>query len=414
MYTIDDEREDLYEEEYYYNNLDNYKGIVFKVIIIILCIIVLIWLFKALGSNRNLESINKIHMANVTKIRLAAEEHFFINNNSKPGNVTLANLKSEGLIRELVDANNRLCNENDTNVNLEKDIDTYVMKVNLYCTNKENEEKFYYHRNTLACLNCNGQTNMDGSRVIVKADEDNKQISDNTLYSCASWSNWSKTRVNDPMLTERKKVLVQGVKYGKKTLIGNWSEYSTTPVLNSDLIEVETKVERESNWSEVKTGTNIDTNNPNIRIISSNSYNANNNCNNGYVENNICYSNDEMVSNLTYNEYYSGNYKIKNGYCERIDIVLNNKGLYETVFINCRYNKKLSEASTSPSYITYTYQELEEKDVTYYRYRVVRESKEKDVYTDKKYEEDKLPSGYVKVKGTEEVYYSYKITNCEK
>ena len=100
--------------------------------------------------------------------------------------------------------------------------------------------------------------------------------------------------------------------------------------------------------------------------------------------------------------------------CEGAETLKNKKGVYELTYLNCKYNKKINLSSSSSSYTVYTYQELEEKDVTYYRYRIVSESKGKDIYTDKKYEEDNLPSGYVKVKGTEEVYYSYKITNCEK
>lgn len=420
MYTVEDEREDLYEDEDYSNNKwDSYKGIIFKVIIIVLCIIVLIWLIKALNSNRNLTNINEIHMANVTKIRLAAEDYFFDRNVGKYGNVTLYELKNENLINELVDANNKLCDENNTIVNLTKDIDSYVMKVNLSCSTNDKEEKFYYHRNTLACLNCNGTTNMDGTKVIAKADENKaiKPISTNVdpEYSCVSWSNWSKTRVNDPILTERKKVMVQGVKYGTKTLVGNWSEYSTTPVLSSNLIEVETKVERVKNWSEEKTGTDIDTTNPNIRILSTSVVDeSSGNCSNGYVDGNSCYSNDIKVSNLTYDEYHSGNYKVQKQFCEGIKTLANGNGLFVVTYINCRYNEKISDYQKGNSYTIYTYQELEEKDVTYYRYRVVSESKDVDIYTEKKYEEDKLPSGYVKVKGTEEVYYSYKITNCEK
>ena len=42
------------------------------------------------------------------------------------------------------------------------------------------------------------------------------------------------------------------------------------------------------------------------------------------------------------------------------------------------------------------------------------EVKENDVYTEKKYEEDDLPEGFVKVDGTEETYYSYRLTYCVK
>ena len=57
----------------------------------------------------------------------------------------------------------------------------------------------------------------------------------------------------------------------------------------------------------------------------------------------------------------------------------------------------------------YTYQELVTTDVTYYRYRTINSDVEADVYTDVKYEESDLPEGFVKVPGSEETYYSYKL-----
>ena len=70
MYTIDDQKEeDLYEENDYDNNWDNRKGLVFKIIIIILCVIVLIWLIKALKNNRSTSDNGVVHATNTEKIR---------------------------------------------------------------------------------------------------------------------------------------------------------------------------------------------------------------------------------------------------------------------------------------------------------------------------------------------------------
>ena len=74
----------------------------------------------------------------------------------------------------------------------------------------------------------------------------------------------------------------------------------------------------------------------------------------------------------------------------------------------------ISELLPCSSYTLYTYQELEKKDITYYRSRTITEVNEPNQYTDTKYEEAYLPSGYVKVAGSEETYYSYKIATCEK
>lgn len=422
MYTIDDEKEDLYEDDDYDTNWNNRRGLIFKIIIIILCIIVLIWLIKALKSNSGKSDNGSVHVANTEKIRLAAEEYFFLKNNKdKASYITLTELKSMGLIGDVVDANNKVCSDSGTKVNLDKEIDSYKMTINFSCSTNDKNEVFYYHRNTLACLNCSGKTYMDGKAVVIDDDtkdhekDNNNSNEEESEYSCINWSEWTKTRVSDITLTERKKVLVQGVKYGKKNVYGEWTEYTTTPVEPTNELEVETKVVSEEVWSDPKTDTNIDTGNSNIRIISTETITtSSNNCTDGYVEDNICYSNKVKVSNLTFTEYNSGKYKVKKQYCDGVKTLKDKNGLYVLTYLNCEYNEKIGKAKKSSSYTLYTYQELEKRDVTYYRSRTITEVNEPDKYTDIKYEEAYLPSGYVKVAGSEETYYSYKIATCEK
>lgn len=434
MYTVDDEKNDIYEDEYVEtSNWDNNKGLVFKIIIIILCIIVLIWLIKALKGSRTYTDNGEIHAANTEKIRLAAEDYFFIKNNKDNTKyVTLAGLKNNGLIGDVVDANNKVCNENGTTVNLDHDVDAYKMTIDFSCSTNDKDEVFYYHNNTLACLNCNGKTNMNGREVVIADNTKTEVIEDNggnedvsddiqynndeySYYSCIDWSDWSKDRVFDSSLTERTKTLVQGVKYGNKTAYGEWSEYTTTPIVSSDNVEVETKVETASVWSENKTGRDIDTNNSNIRVISSEIVNeTSNSCANGYVVDNTCYSNNVTIGNLTFKEYNSGKYKVKKDYCEGVKTLQNSEGLYVLTYVNCEYNEIINNEVTNNSYMLYTYQELVTTDVTYYRYRTINSDVEADVYTDVKYEESDLPEGFVKVPGSEETYYSYKLTYCEK
>ena len=435
MYTVDDERKDIYyDDDEYVEDVkwNNRRSLVFKIIIIILCIIVLIWLINALKSNRNLSDTGEIHAANTEKIRLAAENYFFIKNNKDNTRyVSVAGLKSEGLIGDVVDANNKVCSEHGTKVDLDHDVDAYKMTISFSCSTNDKDEVFYYHNNTLACLNCNGHTNMTGREVVVANKDDiivednggNEDVSDDiqysndeyNYYSCIDWSDWSKDRVFDSTLTERIKTLVQGVKYSNKTTNGEWSEYSTTPVVSSDNIEVETKVETTSVWSENKTGRDIDTNSSNIRVISSEVVNeTSDNCANGYVVGNSCFSHNVTVGNLTFKDYNSGNYQVKKEYCEGVQTLPNSEGLYVLTYVNCEYNEKINTEVINNSYTLYTYQELETREVIYYRYRTINTNREADVYTDKKYEESELPEGYVKVDGSEETYYSYKLTTCEK
>ena len=430
MYTIDDQKEDLYEEDDYDNSWDNNKGLIFKIIIIILCIIVLIWLIMALKNNRNSDD-GTIHNANVEKVRLAAEEYFFLlNNKDKVSNVSLAGLKSEELISDVIDANNKVCSPSGTNVNLNEGSDKYTMTVSLSCSTDDKEEVFYYSRDTLACLNCNGQTHMNGRVTPTPVPtpiptpepekEDVNPDEEEEKYSCSEWSSWSKERVIDSDLLERVKVLVAGVKYGEtRKVYGEWSEYSSSPITKTDDIEVQTKVVKEESWSGYKTGTNINTSNSNIRIISSETRTGttnSNSCSNGFVHNGYCYSSNVTTGNLTYREYNSGNYLIKKEYCEGARTLPNSEGLNVLTYINCQYNKKLGPASTSSTYYytVYTYQEKVTTDVTYYRYRSVEKVKDEDHYLDKKYIESELPEGFVKVPGSEEIYYSYKLKTCEK
>lgn len=418
MYTIDDEQKDLYEDEdYESSNWDNRKGLIFKIIIIVLCIIVLIWLIKALKSNSNLVDNGEIHMANTEKIRLAAEDYFFLKNNkNNTSYVTLSGLKNAGLISDVVDANNKVCSDTGTNVNLDNDIDAYKMTIKFSCSTTNNDEVFYYHKNTLACLNCSGKTHMDGKKVVVVDDDKENEYPEDDKYSCSTWSDWTTERVNNSYLTERTKVLVQGVKYGTKTVYGDWSGYTTTPIVKTDEIEIDTRVETINTWSEVKTGTNVDTNNAKIKVISKETVSDNSNTCDGFIENNICYSNKVTVGNLSYSEYLSGKYKVKKAYCEDVKTLKNSEGRYEVTYIDCEYNTKISEVDKkeSSSYTVYTYQELETKDITYYRYRTINTVNEPVQYTKTKYEENNLPTGYVKVAGSEEVYYSYKYAYCEK
>jgi len=418
MYTVDDQKNDVYEDENYETSRwDNNKGLIFKIIIIILCIVVLIWLVKALKNNKS--DNGEVYAANVEKVRLAAENYFFINNNKeKTSVVTLGQLKSNGLVGTITDANDKTCSDNNSKVNLKKDVDAYEMTVRLSCGNNGKDKKFYYHTNTLACLNCDGKTNMNGNTVVIVDEPEEQEIivdNNDNYYSCIEWSDWTKDKVYDSSLVERTKTLVQGVKYGKKTAYGEWSEYTTTPIESSDTVEVETKTETESVWSENRTGTDIDTNNANIRVVDSETYYETINGCNGFVDNNVCYSNTLTTGNLTMKEYTSGDYKVTNDRCERVMTLLNSEGKYVLTYVNCQYYKKISNSTTySRAYTVYTYQELETRDVVYYRSRSINTVDEADSYTTLKYEETDLPEGYVKVAGSEEIYYSYKLNSCEK
>jgi len=308
MYTVDDKKVDEYEEESQVNNYwDKNKSLVFKIIIIILCIIVLIWLFKALNVKRNTVD-GSIYVANVQKVRLASEDYFFIKNNKYQNGdqlVTLSELQSEGLVDTIIDANNKVCNANSSTVALNHEIDGYKMTVNLDCSTNDKEKNFYYHNNSLACLNCHGDTKMTGIKKEVVEEAISYVVPSNPVtysnYSCINWSDWTKKRDTSSNLLERSKTLVYGVKYQDiyKVIYGPWSSYTKVEIVANENLEVETK-------------------NSNGKLL--------------------------------------------------------------------------------------------------YRSRSISKVLEKTVpiYTNDKYEINSLPKGYVKVSGSEETYYSYKYSNCEK
>ena len=443
MYTEDDNAK--YEDEYVeYNSVNNRTSLIIKIIIIVICILVLIWLIKSLNSNRYSNNSGKAHDENVLLIRLASEEYFFVKNKiNEVKVVNLQTLKNEGLKQNIIDDNGKVCNDNNTKVLVNKENSNYKMTVILSCSTNDKEEVFYYNDKTLACNNCNGQTIMDGKNyVVADKKEDTKQeennggnnnVTDNISddnntsieYSCISWTDWSKDRIYDSSLTERTKTMVLGVKRGNtisKKEYGNWSEYTKNPITPSDTLEVETKVEYNQSWSSPKTSNNIDVDNKNIKIISIDEEETDSiSCPSSYISyNNKCYDYKEKVGNLSFKEFNSGDYKVNNGLCEGVKTLKNTDGKYVLTYINCRYHEIAKDISSveriSTGEVTYTYQELITTSTTYYRSRTVTtiNESEDDIYTEKKYEESELPIGYEKVDGSEEVYYSYKLTVCEK
>ncbi len=418
MYTIDDQNEEsLYEDGgYESSNWESRRGLLFKIIIIILCVIVLIWLINALKSN-NYSDNGQIHIENTEKIRLAAEDYFFLKNNkSKSNYISLSGLKKEGLISDIVDANNKVCSDSGTGVNLDNDYDTYKMTVKFSCSTKDKDEVFYYHKNTLACLNCSGNTHMKGKTVVINdnGDNDNKKADiEEPEYSCVEWSPWSKNRVNDPYLIEKTSVMVTGVKYGNRKEYGDWSEYTTSPITSATGLEVETKTVTENVWSKPKTGSGININSPSIKVLSSQKVSGSGGCN-GHMENNVCYSNKVTTGNLTYKEFISGDYNVKKENCKGVKTIKDKNGLNVLTFIDCEYNIKVEIPKSNTTYTVYTYQELEVKSITYYRSRTVKEINEPNEYTYTKVEEKDLPEGFVKLEGSEETFYSYKLATCEK
>ena len=435
MKTYDDYANDYekevaeYEENYDnyngYNNYDNSKkrNIIIKVIIMIICIVLLIWLFTLLrNSNRSVVYDEKLHLDNVTKVRLASERYFFINNNlpnnNEIKNINLKTLVDNGLLEDIVDANKKVCSDDKSKISLTKDT-TYVLRINLSCSTEEKEEIFFYDLDNYACKNCDGNTFMDGKSNVPKKEEPKEEVIE-TGFSCKEWSDWQSERESDSSLTERVRTLVKGVKHGNTQTVktyGEWSDYILNPILEEENIEIEKTDKIETRWSENRETTNNITSSDRIRIVDtrtsgggSSSY-----CASGYSKSgSICVSDKVYTADLTPSQYNS--YHVINKPCNDSKTEYIN-GKFVLVRKGCKYRLTDSlQTRSNPSSTTYIYQELEEYPVTYYRYRTVTEEtiKEDDIYTDDYYEENLLPEGYEKIPGTEKIEYSYKVTVCEK
>lgn len=417
------------EKEYYnddedYSSNDNRRGIIIKVIIIAVCVIILILLILALKKSRNNNVVYdpKIHNDNIQEVRLAAEKYYFIDGNMpKSGlkTVSLQTLKNKGLINDIVDANKKVCNNTNSTTSLTNDSTAYILKIKLSCSTEENEEVFYYDKKNLACLNCNGKTLMDGKTK----EEEVKPINNDNIYSCSTWSKWTNKKENDLSLIERVRKLYLGVKEGKeveKITYSEWSEYYKTPIALTNTMEVETKQVVEGVWSETKQTKKYVANSDTIKVISTSSTSGGSYtyCPSGYEKKDgKCVSKSTQRGDLTYLQYFSGDYIIHNKPCDKISTVPDDNGHHKVVYRNCLYNTTTSmKKGYSSGSTIYYYQELISMPVTYYRYRnkVVEKVMEDNVYTKEYYEEKNMPSGYKIVPNSEKLEYSYKLKECEK
>lgn len=417
MYTVDDKYND---EDYNYQNTDDSgswkenRGLIIKIIIICLCVIVLIWLIISLKKTNNNEVTYDMstHNANVAKIRLAAEKYFFMDNLPKENatkTITLKDLKDKKLLNDITDSNNKVCSDNST---ISMDNKTaYVMKIKLSCSVNEKEETFFYNKTNYKCMNCNGNTYMDGKADIV----DNNTTEE---YNCNNWSEWTTKRVNNVDLSERSRVMVKGVKYEKqeKVTYGEWTEFSETEVVQNENIEIETKKVIEDRWSEEKTTTTKVENSDKIKVISTQregngSYTY---CPSGYTkQDGKCVA--VKVGDLNYIQYNT--YNVINKPCDDVKVEKNIEGKYETIYKSCSYIVTTDLRRSAGNSVTYyTYQELVPTEVTYYRFRTIKkeEIKGNAIYTDGYYEESSLPQGFEKLDGSEKIEYSYKLSSCEK
>ena len=208
------------------------RDVILQLLFILLFVFILCWLFPTKSYlNERLESIesgenggyssqldaltSKIFSQNIESMKEAAQSYFTLPRlPQKVGDtvkITLGDMISKKIILPLTDKNNKTCSETKSYVEVAKDKDEYVMKVNLSC----GEEEAYI----LVYMGCYDYC----STTLCQKNE--------------TTTNTSKPVVNKTYTYEYKLVTPGYWTYGN---FGNWT---TTKLTASDTLDVETKTE---------------------------------------------------------------------------------------------------------------------------------------------------------------------------
>lgn len=256
----------MYEED---SKNTSIKGIVVKVLIVILFICLLVWIFPTKGdldnkidnisrndgnnNNVNIDPLlNEIFSRNITTMKNAGRSYYYRaslpKNTGDTSKITLQQLISQNYLVEFTDRNGNKCDTTASYVQLTKtDTNKYEMKTYLQCGSEAS-----YVIDNLGCTDlCPNQcTNTNNNNNNTNTDKDGNKdgngsdTKDDTtdtkkfkyLYSCpstttywSSWSDWSTTKVsaNSNRQVETKKNSTQTkVITGYKT-VSKFDHYET-------------------------------------------------------------------------------------------------------------------------------------------------------------------------------------------
>ena len=403
-----DERE--YEESFW----DRNKGLIFKILIIILCVIILIWLISKLGKKDN-NKVESNYNDNVTAVRLASEQYFFINNkpSTSKQTITVSELENRNLVKKIVDENGNACDTNNSLVTLENNSINYIMSIKLTCNKESDTRNYYYSLTSYACENCGGNTYMDGTNgpapTPVEPDEPETPSDDD--YTC-EWSAWSTTKNYDSSLIERTRVVVKAQKENTKTetVYGEWTEWNETPVSATDTLEVQTKTSTKDNWVSKTSSSRVSTSDT-IRNVEKHSSRGTKYtyCPEGYEKvDDKCRKGNGATRQISATDY------VRLSVAERKNCKAKKINQNTLVYIcggGYTYTDLLTGYHGGSTY--YTYEELERTTTILYRSR----TKETKVTTLEPTVTDyilktEVPAGYTIVPGSERTEYSYKASSC--
>ena len=407
-YNVDDEQ--VYEESFW----DRNRSLIIKIIIIILCVLILIWLISKLGKKNKVESN---YDNNVTAVRLAAEQYFFINN--KPGNtkqsVTVSELENRNLVNKVVDANNKACDTSNSIVTLDNNSINYIMSIKLKCDDDNEVRNFYYKLDNYACENCGSTTFMDGTNIpkeeepVTPVTPEEKE--DLSGYTC-NWSDWTTERNTSNGLDERTRVVVKAQKENTKEEIvyGEWSEWTESPIEEDDDLEVQSKVKTNENWVSMTSSTPVYASDT-IRNVQSytsggSSYSY---CPSGYEKyDGRCRKSSGISGTISATEYVRLSGEDRKSCKPKRDTA--NKLVY---VCSGGYTYTDMKTGYTSGTTTYTYEVLQKTETTVYRSRTKEVTTVVIEPTVTGYIlKTEVPSGYTIVPGSERVEYSYVLSSC--
>ncbi len=203
----------MYKERH---SIFSVKKVILAILIIVLVFFVLMWLFPTksyLNSNGEETSVTKVFSENINLMKEAAISYY--TDERLPQNVgdkekmTLADMLNKHLVTELVDSNNEMCDNKTSYVEVTKEENEYLMKINLSCKDKTDyinthmgsytycvgdicEKKNKLVEETLE--NTSETTTQDVSTNVDKKCEYTKTIM--TYGNYGSWSAWTKNKVS--------------------------------------------------------------------------------------------------------------------------------------------------------------------------------------------------------------------------
>lgn len=227
----------MYEERH---SIFSVKKVILAILIIVLVFFVLMWLFPTKGylsNNEESTSVTKVFSENINLMKDAAMSYYtderLPQNTGDKEKMTLKEMIDKHLVTELVDSNNEICDNDRSYVEVTREENEYLMKINLSCNDKAD----YINTHMGSYTYCVGDICEKKNRVTTESQDNEtnaKEVStDNTSSS-----------TNTNGFCEYAKTVLTYTSYGA------WSSWSKNKVTASNTRNVETKVVKE------QTGTN--------------------------------------------------------------------------------------------------------------------------------------------------------------